>query len=81
MLNVIYQITCGMKRSVNQLVKTLMAEELISGRARVGDTVRKCKKNVAGIDNDLPGQVNCLGQRSDDRARWLQSLFDPLRPY
>ena len=26
LLNVFYQITCGMKRSVKQLVKTLMAE-------------------------------------------------------
>jgi len=81
LLNVFYQITCGMKRSVKQLVKTMVAEELIGGRARVGDTVRKGEKNVAGIDNYMPGQVNCFGQRSDDRARWSQSLFDPLRSY
>ncbi len=81
MLNVFYQLTCGMKRSVKQLVKTLVTEEFIGGRARVGDTVRKGEKNVARIDNDMPGQVNCFGQRSDYRARWFQSLFDPLRPY
>lgn len=81
MLNVFYQITRGMKRSVKQLVKTLVAEEFIGGRARVGDTVRKCEKNVARIDNDMPGQVNCFGQRSNYRARWIQSLFDSMRPY